>query len=247
MSVKSPNISGATPAQPLQAPPARAVLRLVPSAGRAFIVTEGGERWASGTIADLGEAGPGPTVAVLREPGAATRVFVWASPPEGGAPGYWGREAWERFDAALADLAGPLGAAGARLLLRPHHARTLADVPGALRLLNGPHAERLGLLLDPAAMLAPSMLPGAKDHLRRIFEALGPRADALVLSNIAALPGADGDETLAPAPLRAGLLDADLLLSLAADHVPSSALRVFLSGDREGPRIEGVAPAGGPR
>jgi len=231
----APNISRAQLAPPQSAP--RAVVRLVAGAGRAFIVTEQGERWATGVVPDVVEVGSDAIRAVLREDCTGARVFAWGGPVEDAAPGYWGREAWERLEATIAELIPTLAERGTRLLLRPQQGRTLADVPGALRLLNGPLGERLGLILDPAAMLAPSMIRGAADHLRRAFEALGPRADALVLSNIAAVPGSSDDERLAPAPLRGGLIDPDLLLALAAEHVPETTLRVFLSGDRDGPRV----------
>lgn len=239
MSADSPNISRAQLAPPQSAP--RAVVRLV--AGRGFIVTEQGEHWATGIAPSLIDTGPEVLRAVLREGCTGERVFAWGLAAEDGAPGFWGRAAWERLEAAITEVLPALADARARLLLRPRHDQTLADVPGALRLLNGPLGERLGLILDPVAMLAPSMLASASDHFRRTFEALGARADAIVLSNIAAVPGAGGpdDERLAPAPLRAGLIDPQTLLALAAEFVPETTLRVYLDGDRDGPRVTGGA------
>lgn len=241
MNPQRPNISRAQMAPPQSAPFERAVLRLVPQAGRAFIVAEDGRRWASGVAPALEEVGPEPILAALREGCTGERVFAWGFGLNEAPPGYWGREAWERLEATIAAVAPALADRGARLLLRPRHGRTLADVPGALRLLNGPFGERLGIILDAAAMLAPSTVAGGTDHLRRAFESLGPRAEALVLSNVASAPGGrwgDG-ERLAPAPLRAGLVDADLLLALAREHVPEGTLRVWLEGDPEAPRAAG--------
>ena len=88
----------------------------------------------------------------------------------------------------LEELTPALDAAGVRLLIRPHVAHTVADIPACRRILSEERAERIGLLLEPCAMLAPSMLADAPDHLRRILEALGHRADGVILSNVAAVP-----------------------------------------------------------
>ncbi|MBC7835965.1 MAG: hypothetical protein H7Y88_12830 [Phycisphaerales bacterium] len=86
----------------------------------------------------------------------------------------WLPAAWDQFELALATLPAD---APAHLLIAPHHAHTISDIPSALRYLERWSSKagpiRFGLALDPAAILAPSMLAAAPDHLGRIFAALG--------------------------------------------------------------------------
>ncbi len=199
-----------------------------------------GERWASGTLVNVQQTGAAPIRSLLDEPHRPSNLFAWSGCPGDDlfepSPLAWSQGAWSALERALDELAPALDAAGVRLLIRPHAAHTVADIPACRRILSEERAEHIGLLLEPCAMLAPSMLADAPDHLRRILEALGHRAEGVIVSNVAALPTSDG-ERLAPAPLHAGLVPPDTLLRLVDEHAPQETMRIWLSGDPAAPRI----------
>lgn len=81
-------------------------------------------------------------------------------------------------------------------VLWPHAACAVSDAPSIATFLRG--REAWGFILDPVALLTPSMLERAEDHLGRLFEALGPhaRAHAVVLG----IPRVVGDRVAASSP-----------------------------------------------
>jgi len=95
-----------------------------------------------------------------------------------------------RFDAdvrswlpgARETLAQHLSACPADVLLRPHHAHILSDVPGTRSMLNGRCPRPVAL--DVGALLTPSMALDAAPHLDRIMHGLGPMAGAILLSDL---------------------------------------------------------------
>ena len=98
----------------------------------------------------------------------------------------------------MAELEPQLAALGRSLLLRPHAAHVLSDVPSCLRWLERPGAA---LAFDPGALLTVPMLALAEEHLERSFRALAPRAAIVILEDVEA-PGADPE---APFPRRCPL------------------------------------------
>jgi hypothetical protein len=96
-------------------------------------------------------------------------------------PRNWLIGAREQLQAVCVDL-------DARVLLRPHHAHVLNDVPGTRSLLQ----DRGGrpVALDLAALLAPSMVRDAAPHIDRILHGLSTMAGAILLSD--ACVDADG-------------------------------------------------------
>ncbi len=102
-------------------------------------------------------------------------------------------------------LGGADGVVG-EFLLRPHARHVLSDHLACQRYLQERPSDKFGLLLDPVAMLEPSMLPDARDHLIRTREALGEHARALIVSNVNKV--SDG---LVSCALDAGELDSDML------------------------------------
>lgn len=87
-------------------------------------------------------------------------------------------EAMEETSVRLAEL-------GTRLCVRPGAGEVVSDIPSCLTLLRSPVAARVGLVVEPAGLLTPSMVERADDHLERIYSALGehPGVDAVVLSS----------------------------------------------------------------
>lgn len=79
------------------------------------------------------------------------------------------RERWARFAAAL--LAGAAERdSGMRLLVLPDVEAVLSDIPGTLTFLRT--MPGFGLLIEPAGLMAESMVSNRMDHLVRIVETL---------------------------------------------------------------------------
>lgn len=168
------------------------------------------------------------------------------------SPRSWTKEAWAALSTACDALEPSLAGSGRRLLIRPHHRHVLGDTPSALKFFAEREGGPFGLLLEPAALVAPSMLAPRvlADHLARIFEVLAPRCDALLLTNITS---ADPDRTAddealepdaaRPAPLDRGAIDPALLAGLALRHTPP-ATPIVLASEPAGERPDGPSNAG---
>lgn len=109
---------------------------------------------------------------------------------------------------------------GTRVMVRPHHADVLSDIQ---RCLAFARAERSGLLLamDPVAILAPSMLDRAEEHLRRSVDATRecPGLGAVVLTN------ARMDKETHASPIHDGRLSSDVVRQLATGLLEIAAAR----------------------
>src|SRR5262249_8001826 len=132
-----------------------------------------------------------------------------ADEDDGGAdPRTWGPRGWLAMEEALRRY---LEQPGPRLVLRPSYTDVISDAPSWLRFLSqrrewaGDGEERLGVMLDPVAMLAPSMVKNAEDHVARLLELVGSHAgvDAVAASNMEVR---DGD--VERAALHRGVMDA---------------------------------------
>lgn len=192
-----------------------------------------GERWAARIFHNLlrGEVAPAPG-----------RTVAWsgwmaddADPAQDLFPRdyrTWTPEAWSALAAACDRLGPALTEQGGHLLLRPHARQILSDPQACLSFLKDREGQPFRILVDPAAMLTPDMLPAAEDHLARIFGALAthPAAAAVLLSNVAEGP----DDSLRPAPLHQGLIPTDLIL--AAWRRAGPAPVVLLEEQWEGQR-----------
>lgn len=153
----------------------------------------------------------------------------------------WTVEGWRRFEEACRALANAARAAGAELILWPHHRHVLSDPQACMTLLKrwGDQGEAppFRLLIEPAAFLTHGMLAAAEDHLRRAFESLTHpesvarrHVAAVVLSGIepaASIHADAADPELVPAPLGTGVLDPRLLLTPFA-RLTDPALPVVL-------------------
>lgn len=141
-------------------------------------------------------------------------------------PRTWGPAGFEALHAAMRGLEFAAIRHGFRVLFRTHARHVLGDPQRCLKFLSDLGGRPFGIALDPASMFEASMLPHAEDHLRRMFESLGPRCSAVILANVAA-PGPLPDDSLDDAaltltPLAAGVLDPLLMVELTQAHVPPS-------------------------
>lgn len=139
------------------------------------------------------------------------------------SPRTWTNEAWQALAAGLAAMPGPV-------LLRPHCRHVLADPMRTLKFLRERQAAGApcSILLEPAALLTPSMLDprSLDDHLTRALEMLGAAADAILLSNVRAPanPADDLDAPLALTGLAEGAIDPERLLGLIRRICPDARL-----------------------
>lgn len=113
--------------------------------------------------------------------GDAPRAIVWSGTTGEGLfephPSVWQQGAWDRFTKMIEDASSRSEASGVRLLVRTHAHHVLSDAPRCRTLGQAWEGSRVGILLDPRAMIDGSMSPDASDHLTRIAE------DALAFSS----------------------------------------------------------------
>lgn len=124
-------------------------------------------------------------------------------------------EGFRALETAIERTVGAIGSGGPSLCVRPRAADVLSDVPSCLVFLRSAAAARARLVVDPIAMLTPSMAERAEEHLERIYEGLAGHTgvEAVVVWNAAL----GGDGALRPVGLHEpGLVDARWLVGLAA-------------------------------
>lgn len=119
-----------------------------------------------------------------------------------GAPGVrtWTGDGWKALHAWADAIAPVLRERGTRVLFRTDARHVLSDPQGSLTWLREREkdaASPFGLLLDPAAMLTPSMLGDVEVHIGRALDALAHRddVDAVLLAGAVEV---DGELTRAP-------------------------------------------------
>lgn len=141
----------------------------------------------------------------------------------------WGPRARAALDAACAGLEGALAGAGLTLYLRPRAGDVLSDVPSCLGFLRSNSQGHFGLVLEPGALLAESMLPRAQEHLDRAVGALldQPSLGALIVTNVERTQ----DGRLTAAPLHRGLLEPGLLIEIAGRAHAAGSPVVLHSSD----------------
>ncbi len=102
----------------------------------------------------------------------------------------WSPATWARCLERLAALrARCVATAGAELLIRPNARHVVSDVPTCQKLLGEEALEGVGIVLDVAGMLTPTMMRDAADHLGRLallVEHL-PRVRGVIAANEAGL------------------------------------------------------------
>lgn len=91
----------------------------------------------------------------------------------------WGPAGRAAFDKRIDALAGRTD----RVLIRPHARHVVSDIPSVATLARRFEGGSVGVLLEPAALFTPEMLPDADEHLERIA-ALVPVSAGVLLSDI---------------------------------------------------------------
>ncbi len=147
-------------------------------------------------------------------------------------PATWGRAGHEAFE-RLCDriTADPRRN---RVLFRPQARHVLSDAPSCADFLRRRAGDALGLLLDPASMLALSMLAHGAEHVERILGVLAPvrGVDAVLIANAEAAE----DQCVRPVALNRGVLDPRALAAMVCRLVPAGVALVVLDGDIEAQR-----------
>lgn len=118
----------------------------------------------------------------------------WIDPDDGPAM-VWTASARAGLDTAVERLLPSLTEHGLTLAFAPRIADMLSDIPGTLSFLRKWQGHPLGIVLEPRAMLAESMVARAEEHLQRLGESLGEHPATLAVVG--------GDE---PEPSLASLL-----------------------------------------
>lgn len=155
----------------------------------------------------------------------------------------WMGEGMRRLEEVLPWLVDQLATSGVRLCIRPHARHVISDAQSCRRLLGA--FEDLEILIDPAAMLTPEMLPAAEEHIERVVESLAghERVVGVVAANAAAVRVGPKGEELLPLPLHKGSIDADLICGPIRRHLPEHRAAVLL--EEELPQQLGlIRPAG---
>lgn len=145
----------------------------------------------------------------------------------------WGAQAKVRLAARLAELAARVESAGGTLLVVPTWNGVISDIPTTVQFLKERPSERLGLVLEPASMLAPSMLPNLPDHLARLYGAAAmlPGVEGVIVSNLR--QGEDGEVEVCEA--ERGLIGDGLLSPMVRQaRAATPALRWVVRTDAPG-------------
>lgn len=128
---------------------------------------------------------PGPRLVNSGEPQLLWSGWLGES-PTGTSPQHWTRSARQ----SLATACAPLASNPARIFLIPHHAHLLSDLPGciahalAARDAAAAGCPSVGIALAPTALLAPSMMDRAMDHLERIISMIAPLSPFVLIERI---------------------------------------------------------------
>lgn len=190
----------------------------------------GGAVWAQWTDVNILAGEP-----VAAGSGVARAVWSgWLVDEEGQRdPRTWGAAGWEallrRLEMLVAEGAG-------EILVRTHHAHAVSDVPSSQRLLRAWEGRpgRVRLIVDVGAMIAPSMLDAAEDHVARVLESLAGAEGvaAVVASSVLAEGG--------PAPLDRGAVGGEVIARLIGRLVPPRVPLILLGNGAAGTADQGL-------
>lgn len=180
---------------------------------------------------EIASAAPGSTLIAWSGRADDSDSDPFATDPRSWLPG-----AMPAFFARLESLEPALRSRRVRLLIRPHARHIVSDAPRCGLVLK--HQARstephIGIALDPIALLEPSMLPSALDHIRRALESLAHRAGIVILTNAREPSGPDAWFT--PVPLGDGLIPQGALVALADRLIPPDRPIAMLGADGAAP------------
>lgn len=159
--------------------------------GRSFAITHEGNPWGAILDSDIATDPNSPALRGELAKLGATRIVVAHARPaqEDDRPALaWTRASVEALHGACRRWLGAI-APGATLLLWPRADQIVSDIPSAWSLLRTIETERLGLVLDPDAMVTASMREHRADHLQRFADALASEPRTALLIDRGGLPG----------------------------------------------------------
>jgi len=145
------------------------------------------------------------------------------------SPEVWLPDGRARIEMFFAGVAERAASAGVRVLVRPHAATGLSDLPGCVA-FHRTFGDRLGLIAEPAALLTPETLEKQDELVARagqVFAALESVA-AVGVSNAA--PAGDG---LSPAPVHRGKAEVGPLLRALAPLIERGLPLLAVDADRD--------------
>ncbi len=195
-----------------------------------IVPAEGGEAFAE--VLDGNPLEPGWSLSHVG-PGRIVMWSGWLGSDDGPAgPATWGRGGHEAFERLCDRIT--VDPRPNRVLFRPQARHVLSDAPSCADFLRRRAGDALGLLLDPASMLAQSMLAHGAEHVERILGALASvrGVDAVLIAN--AEPAED--QGVRSVALNRGVLDPMALGAMVRRLVPADVPLVVLAGDLEAQR-----------
>ena len=125
----------------------------------------------------------------------------------------WSGEGRQRFDAAWADLSAYAGERGVDLWVHPIAGDVLGDIPAIRALAQGD--LKMGVFLEPAALITRSMVAEAEDHFVRMLDPL-LSASVSPIRAIAITNTAGSDLERTRVPIGEGDIDPAVLTAFAA-------------------------------
>ena len=171
----------------------------------------------------------------LRDPPLAglddlSHVITWSGTPSPDLsapdPRTWTGDSLRKFH-EWCDRVCPAAEQSPRFVFRLHARHVLSDTPGARRFLSD-RGERFGIALSPATMIELSMVETLDEHLERMFEGLGDRADFIWLHDVQIDASGEWFDTV---PLGSGIMPATLIRSLLAACVPEETPIIIEAGN----------------
>lgn len=145
-----------------------------------------------------------------------------------GSWGSWSPRGKAAFESEVDRLAPVLSGLGIEMALWPNVGEALSDVPSCLSFLRRYESGPYKLLIEPAALLAESMVPRAGEHMERILDSLAehPGVAAMLVSNVEFSGGSPACVSLVGGLIPRGLID--LMVSRA-----SATARPLVVRDRD--------------
>jgi hypothetical protein len=131
-------------------------------------------------------------------------------------PPTWMRAGHSAFARFCEQLQPQLAHHHRTLCFHPHSRHVLNDVQTCFNFVASHKGQPFEIALAPASLLEPSMLSDLEDHLRRMFETLGPVCSIVILNDVAASDPDSLDKTI---PLGDGLLPRELIGELLRDNL----------------------------
>ena len=141
----------------------------------------------------------------------------------------WGPGARARLAGAVAELERFVERDGVEILLAPSASGVVSDVPSVLQFAREHGGKRVGLVIEPAAMLTGSMMGTVEDHLERLYGLAGLDVVRMVVVS-GVREGAGG---LEPCDVGEGILD-ERLIQEAVRRVGRAGLKWAVRGEGSG-------------